>query len=147
MEYEAARAELYEEISRGSSLEDIRTRLTKKDDTSSKQVTDVSEGSKQTKVQKPIKKKAYSIQRIQRKKRDLMQLLNKHIPVSIKSVEEKTSMKPKTLSAIELYSKAIEEQNDIDILNKKTYKLADNELLVRIFFIGVQKIRGDKMGG
>ncbi|KAI3816782.1 hypothetical protein L1987_16486 [Smallanthus sonchifolius] len=132
MEYEAARAELYEEIARGSSLEDIRTRLTKKDGTNSKQNTDVSEGNIQTKVQKPVEKKTYTIQSIQRKKRDLMQLLNKHIPVSIKSVEEKPSMKPKTLSAVELYSKAIEEQSDINILNKKTYKLAEEELLVLV---------------
>ncbi|XP_076893044.1 alpha-glucan water dikinase, chloroplastic-like [Bidens hawaiensis] len=132
MEYEAARAELYEEISKGSSLEDIRTRLTKKDGTNSKQDTDVSKGNREAKVQKPVEKKTYSTQRIQRKKRDLMQLLNKHIPVSLKPVEEKASMKPKTLSAVELYSKGIEEQSDIDILNKKTYKLAEEELLVLV---------------
>ncbi|KAI7742011.1 hypothetical protein M8C21_024078, partial [Ambrosia artemisiifolia] len=132
MEYEAARAELYEEIAKGSSLEDIRTRLTKKDGTSSKQDTNASEGQKQTKVQKQVKKKNYSVQRIQRKKRDLLQLLNKHIPVSMKSAEEKTSMKPKSLSAVELYSKAIEEQIDVDVINKKTYKFADEELLVLV---------------
>ncbi|KAJ0678495.1 putative alpha-glucan, water dikinase [Helianthus annuus] len=133
MEYEAARAELYDEIAKGISLEDIRTRLTKKDGTSSKQDTNASEGQKQTKVQKSaVKKRSYSTQRIQRKKRDLMQLLNKHIPVSIKSAEEKTSIKPKTLSAVELYSKSIEEQINIDILNKKTFKLADEELLVLV---------------
>ncbi|XP_076892539.1 alpha-glucan water dikinase, chloroplastic-like isoform X2 [Bidens hawaiensis] len=132
MEYEAARAVLYEEIARGSSLEDIRTRLTKKDGANSKQDTDVSKGNIQTKVQKPVEKKPYSTQRIQRKKRDVMQLLNKHIPVSIKQTVEKTPMKPKTFSAVELYSKGIEEQSDIDILNKKTYKLADEELLVLV---------------
>ncbi|KAK9060237.1 hypothetical protein SSX86_020941 [Deinandra increscens subsp. villosa] len=132
MEYEAARAELYEEIAKGSSLEDLRRRLTKKDGTNSKQESDVSRGNVQTKVQKPVEKKTYSIQGIQRKKRDLMELLNKHIPVSVKSVEEKTSIKPKTLSAVELYSKSIEEQSDIDILNKKTYRLSDKELLVLV---------------
>lgn len=147
MEYEAARAELYEEIAKGSSLEDIRTRLTKKDGTNSKQDTDVSKGNRQTKVQKPVEKKTYSTQRIQRKKRDLMQLLNKHIPVSLKPVEEKTPMKPKTFSAVELYSKGIEEQSDIDILNKKTFKIAGEELLVRIYyFICVQESRDGKMG-
>lgn len=59
-----------------------------------------------------------------------MQLLNKHIPVSVKSVEEKSSMTPKSFSALELYSKLIEEQSDINILNKKTYRVADDELLV-----------------
>ncbi|KAJ9554557.1 hypothetical protein OSB04_018602 [Centaurea solstitialis] len=194
VEYEAARAELYDEIARGSSIEDLRARLTKKDGTGSEQ-TGVSEpsstrksdipddlaqlqayirwekagkpnfsadqqliefeearkdlqkelekgtslddirkritkGEKQTNVQKQQEKRSNSSHRIQRKKRDLMQLLNKHIPVSVKSVEEKVSMKPKTLSAVELYCKDIEEQKGITILNKKTYKLGDEELLV-----------------
>ncbi|KAD2393750.1 hypothetical protein E3N88_40727 [Mikania micrantha] len=132
MEYEAARAELYEEIARGSSVENIRTRLTKKDGTSSKQNNDILIGNTQTKAQKPMERKTTSIQRIQRKKRDLMELLNKHIPVYVKPLEEKTSMKPKTLSALELYTKSIEEQSDIDILNKKAYKLTNEELLVLV---------------
>ncbi|XP_042753569.1 alpha-glucan water dikinase, chloroplastic isoform X1 [Lactuca sativa] len=141
MEYEAARAELYEDISRGSSIEDIRARLTKKDDKSSKKDTGTSNDDKQkkitkgeikTKVQKHQETRSYSTQSIQRKKRDLMQLLNKHIPVSVKSVEEKSSMTPKSFSALELYSKLIEEQSDINILNKKTYRVADDELLVLV---------------
>lgn len=139
MEYEAARAELYEDISRGSSIEDIRARLTKKDDKNSKKDFGTSNDDKQkkitkgeikTKVQKHQETRSYSTQSIQRKKRDLMQLLNKHIPVSVKSVEEKSSMTPKSFSALELYSKLIEEQSDINILNKKTYRVADDELLV-----------------
>nr|XP_043613595.1 alpha-glucan water dikinase, chloroplastic-like [Erigeron canadensis]XP_043613596.1 alpha-glucan water dikinase, chloroplastic-like [Erigeron canadensis]XP_043613597.1 alpha-glucan water dikinase, chloroplastic-like [Erigeron canadensis] len=132
VEYEAARTELYDEIAKGSSLEDIRTRLTKKDGKSSEQGTGILEKEIQPKVQKQVQEKSYSIQEIQRKKRDIMQLLSKHIPVSVKSADENLSVKPKTLSAIELYSKAIEEQSDIDIVNKKTYKLADEELLVLV---------------
>ncbi|KAL4574024.1 hypothetical protein LXL04_020846 [Taraxacum kok-saghyz] len=139
VEYEAARGELYEEVSRGSSIEDIRARLTKKDDTntSSKKDTDIhkkknTQGETKTKVQKQQETRTYSVHSIQRKKRDLMQLLNKHIPVSVKSVEDETSMTPKTLSAVELFSKAIEEQSGIDIVNKKTFRVADEELLVLV---------------
>ncbi|XP_024989690.1 alpha-glucan water dikinase, chloroplastic-like [Cynara cardunculus var. scolymus] len=196
VEYEAARAELYEEIARGSSIEDIRARLTKKDGTTSEQtgVLDpsstrksdipddlaqiqayirwekagkpnfsadqqliefeearkdlqkevdkgtslddirkrITKGEIQTKVQKPPEKKHNFNHRIQRKKRDLMQLLNKHIPVSVKSVEEEVSMKPKTLSAVELYTNAIEEQKGINVLSKKTYRLVDEELSVLV---------------
>ncbi|GJW53834.1 alpha-glucan water dikinase 1, chloroplastic-like protein isoform X1 [Tanacetum coccineum] len=131
VEYEAARAELYEEVARGNSIEKIRARLTKKDDTSSKQVTGASEGEKKTISQKPVEKRTYSGQRIQRKKRDLMQLLSKHIPVSVKSVEEKVSMEPKTLSAVELYIKSIEDK-DGNVINKKTYRIDDAELSVLV---------------
>nr|GEX73905.1 alpha-glucan water dikinase 1, chloroplastic-like isoform X2 [Tanacetum cinerariifolium] len=131
VEYEAARAELYEEVARGNSIEKIRARLTKKDDTSSKQVTGASEGEKKTISQKPVEKRTYSGQRIQRKKRDLMQLLSKHIPVSVKSVEEKVSMEPKTLSAVELYIKSIEDK-DVNVINKKTYRIDDTELSVLV---------------
>ncbi|XP_071716394.1 alpha-glucan water dikinase, chloroplastic-like isoform X2 [Rutidosis leptorrhynchoides] len=130
VEYEAARAELNEEIARGSSIEDIRNRLTRKDGTSSEKSTGVSEKEIQTKVHKPMEKKMYSSQRIQRKKRDLMELLSKHIPVSVKSAEENISAKPKILSAVELYFKGIEEQSDINIVNKKTYRISDKELVV-----------------
>ncbi|KAI3779441.1 hypothetical protein L2E82_09160 [Cichorium intybus] len=140
VEYEAARAELYSEVSRGISIDEIRARLTKKDGTNSKQDTHTSNDDKQKKVtkeeikhkvQKQQETRSYSTKSIQRKKRDLMQLLNKHIPVSVKSVEENI-MTPKSLSGVELYSKAIEEESGINILNKKTYRIGDNELLVLV---------------
>ncbi|XP_024988884.1 alpha-glucan water dikinase 1, chloroplastic-like [Cynara cardunculus var. scolymus] len=118
-EFEEARKELQRELEKGSSLDDIRKKMTK--------------GETQKKVQKqPGKKTYFTPERINRKKRDLMQLLNKPIPVTVKSVEEKVSTKPKSLSALQLFSKSIEEQNGANILNKKMYRLADKELLVLV---------------
>ncbi|KVH97811.1 ATP-grasp fold, subdomain 1, partial [Cynara cardunculus var. scolymus] len=117
--FEEARKELQRELEKGSSLDDIRKKMTK--------------GETQKKVQKqPGKKTYFTPERINRKKRDLMQLLNKPIPVTVKSVEEKVSTKPKSLSALQLFSKSIEEQNGANILNKKMYRLADKELLVLV---------------
>ncbi|KAJ9563988.1 hypothetical protein OSB04_009148 [Centaurea solstitialis] len=91
-EFEEARKELQRELEKGSSLDDIRQKMTKGE----------------TPKEKPV-------------------------PVTVKSVAEKVSAKPKTLSALQVFSKAIEEQDGANILNKKIYRLADKELLVRPF--------------
>ncbi|KAI3744640.1 hypothetical protein L1987_57728 [Smallanthus sonchifolius] len=115
-EFEEARKELQRELEKGNSLDDIRKKIAK--------------GEIKAKVQKQLgKKNFFTPERINRKKRDIMQLLKKPTPVSVK---EKTSIKPKDLSALEIFSKAIGEQIDTNILNKKTYRLADKELLVLV---------------
>ncbi|XP_042756747.2 alpha-glucan water dikinase 1, chloroplastic isoform X2 [Lactuca sativa] len=118
-EFEEARKELQKELEKGSSVDDIRNKTTK--------------GDVQKKVQKQQEKKIYfTPERINRKKRDITQLLKKPTPVTLKSMEEKNTIKPKTLSALQLFSKDIEEQNDTDVLYKKTYRLYDKELLVLV---------------
>uniref|UniRef100_A0A5B6YGN2 alpha-glucan, water dikinase n=1 Tax=Davidia involucrata TaxID=16924 RepID=A0A5B6YGN2_DAVIN len=114
-EFEEARKELQIELNKGTSLDEIRKKITK--------------GEIQTKVAKQPEKKSYfTDERIQRKKRDLMQLLNKY---ASGSVEENISIKPQALSTIELFAKAKEEQGG-PVLNKKIYELADKEILVLV---------------
>ncbi|XP_021999185.1 alpha-glucan water dikinase 1, chloroplastic isoform X1 [Helianthus annuus] len=115
-EFEEARKELQRELEKGNSLDDVRKKITK--------------GEIKTEVLKKLGKKIYRTpERITRKKRDVMQLLRKSIPVS---EEEKISVKPKDLSALQIFSKTVAEQSDTNILNKKTYRLADKELLVLV---------------
>lgn len=131
-EYEAARNELYEELARGASLEEIQARLTNNTGSSGNTASPPSDkkGEIRTKVQKQPEKKTYSTpERIQRKKRDLMQLLNKYTPVP---VEEKILNRPRSLSVIERFSKEIAEKSGDIILNKKAYKLGDKELRVLV---------------
>ncbi|KAJ0727233.1 putative alpha-glucan, water dikinase [Helianthus annuus] len=115
-EFEEARKELQRELEKGNSLDDVRKKITK--------------GEIKTEVLQKLGKKIYRTpERITRKKRDVMQLLRKSIAVS---EEEKISVKPKDLSALQIFSKTIAEQSDTNILNKKTYRLADKELLVLV---------------
>lgn len=104
------------ELEKGISLDEIRKKIIK--------------GEIQTKVSDALKtKKYFRTERIQRKQRDFMQILNKHAaePMEKKNI----SVEPKALSAVELFANAIEEQDRESILNKKICKLADKELLVR----------------
>ncbi|KAA8529608.1 hypothetical protein F0562_034292 [Nyssa sinensis] len=115
IEFEEARKDLQIELEKGTSLDEIQKKLTK--------------GEIKTKFAKQLEKKRYfTVERIQRKKRDLMQLLNKN---ASGSVEENVSIKPQTLSTIKLFAKAKEEKNG-PILNKKIYRIADKELLVLV---------------
>ncbi|KAL7196896.1 hypothetical protein ACSBR1_036832 [Camellia fascicularis] len=115
-EFEEARKELQMELDKGTSLDEIWNKITK--------------GEIQTKVSKKLEtKKYFTVQRIQRKKRDLMQLLNKY---SAGSVEEKISGKPRALSTIERFAMKMEEQGGVPIMNKKIFRLADKELLVLV---------------
>ncbi|GKD73587.1 hypothetical protein Tco_1331869, partial [Tanacetum coccineum] len=122
-EFEEARKELQRELEKGTSLDDLR----KKMNIGEIQTT---EGVTQKRVQKQPAKKVYSTpERINRKTRDIMQLLKKPTPVASKGT---VALKPKVLSALQLFSKSIEEQSDADVLNKKIYKLGDKELLVLV---------------
>ncbi|KAK1552116.1 hypothetical protein Q3G72_010601 [Acer saccharum] len=116
-EFEEARKDLQSELEKGVSLDEIRKKTLK--------------GEIQTKVSKQLKtKKYYRVDRIQRKKRDLMQLLNKNVAKPVEKHE--ISVEPKALTAIELFAKAREEQDGGSVLKKKIYKLAGKELLVLV---------------
>ncbi|KAH9708758.1 alpha-glucan water dikinase 1 [Citrus sinensis] len=116
-EFEEARKELQSELEKGISLDEIWKKITK--------------GEIQTKVSDQLKtKKYFRTERIQRKQRDFMQILNKHVaePTEKKNI----SVEPKALTPVELFVGATEEQEGDSILNKKIYKLADKELLVLV---------------
>ncbi|CAM8982027.1 unnamed protein product [Rhodiola kirilowii] len=131
VEYEAARTELLEEVAKGVSIEDLRFRLTKKKGEEKLEESIPSgSGSNTTKVAKQSQiKKSFKTERIQRKKRDILQILHKH---TSDFVEDRVSFTPKPLSVIQLYAKEKEEQGDCTLLNKKVYKLGDKELLALV---------------
>jgi alpha-glucan,water dikinase len=114
---------LQAELGKGVSVDEIRKKISK--------------GEIKTNVSKQLQNKRYfSTERIQRKGRDLAQLINRHSAKSVedrasKSVEEKASIEPKVLKAVELFAKEKEEHDGGAVLNKKIFKLADKELLVR----------------
>nr|AOQ26246.1 GWD1 [Actinidia deliciosa] len=115
-EFEEARKELQIELDKGTSVDEIRKKITK--------------GEIQTKVAKQLERKKYfTVEKIQRKKRDLMKLLNKY---TAGSVEEKILVEPQTLSTIECFAKEKEEQGGGPIINKKIFRLDDKELLVLV---------------
>ncbi|EEF34459.1 alpha-glucan water dikinase, chloroplastic [Ricinus communis] len=115
-EFEEARQDLQREVKRGVSLDEIRKKIAK--------------GEIQSKVSKQLQKQKYvSSEKIQRKRRDLAQLITKYAATP---VEEPVSSEPKALKAIELFAKAKEEQVGGAVLNKKMFKLADGELLVLV---------------
>ncbi|KAL2903324.1 Alpha-glucan water dikinase chloroplastic [Bienertia sinuspersici] len=116
-EFEEARKELQVELDKGSSLADIRNKIAK--------------GEIKTKVAKQLEKKRYfSSERIQRKKRDLTQIINKSVTESEKKVST-TVTEPKALSAVELFAEAKEAEVG-DLVKKKIFELADKQLLVLV---------------
>ncbi|KAL3577792.1 hypothetical protein D5086_019296 [Populus alba] len=123
-EFEKAREELQAELGKGVSVDEIRKKISK--------------GEIKTNVSKQLQNKRYfSTERIQRKGRDLAQLVNRYSAKSVedrasKSVEEKASIEPKVLKAVELFAMEKEEHDGGAVLNKKIYKLADKELLVLV---------------
>ncbi|KAJ6799293.1 alpha-glucan water dikinase, chloroplastic isoform X2 [Iris pallida] len=120
MEFEEARKELQHELEKGSSLTELRQKLMK--------------GNTQTKVHKQLEtKKYFSAERIQRKKRDITTFLNKYAP---ETMEQKVSHLPKVRTAMEVYSKTIEEQDVGPVLNKKLFRLDESELLVLVIKAG-----------
>lgn len=154
MEYEAARIELLQEIRRGVSLEKLRRKLTKSPDrleegltsdvgmpdelqqeletgTSLKKIHGkILEGNIKSKVVKQLNEKKYfDTKRVHRKVRDLMQFINRN---SFQPIEEKTFDGQKSLTAVELWSKALEESYDGQIIARKLFKLDDFELMVLV---------------
>ncbi|KAL3501155.1 hypothetical protein ACH5RR_035604 [Cinchona calisaya] len=115
-EFKAARKELQLELEKGTSLSEIREKIAK--------------GEIQTKVAKQLEKKSYfTVEKIQRKKRDAMQLLSKY---PSRNGEERIFSETQAFSAIELFAKAKEEQVDGSILNKKRFDLSDGKLLLLV---------------
>ncbi|CAJ1940177.1 unnamed protein product [Sphenostylis stenocarpa] len=116
MEFEEARKELSVELEKGASLDEIRKKIIK--------------GEIQTKVAKQLKtKKYFRAERVQRKKRDLRQIINRIVD---ENIVEQFIDAPKALSVIEHYANAREEYESGIVLNKTIYKLGNNDLLVLV---------------
>ncbi|KAK6922260.1 Pyruvate phosphate dikinase, AMP/ATP-binding [Dillenia turbinata] len=114
-EFVEARKELQKELEKGISLEEIRKKIIK--------------GEIETKVAKQLEKKKYfAVERIERKKRDLMQLINKY---TVESEDKKIPTEPKALDEVELFMKAKKDQDGGAILNK-TFDIGDRKLLVLV---------------
>lgn len=102
------------ELDKGSSLEDIRKKITK--------------GEVQTNVSKqPPQNTSFNTNRVQRKNRDIMSLLTKF---ETNPTKENISRSPEVLSAVKRFSVDKEAQIDGPVMNKKIFKLGDKELLV-----------------
>ncbi|CAH8338830.1 unnamed protein product [Eruca vesicaria subsp. sativa] len=132
-EYEAARTELREEMMRGASVEDLRRKLLKIDDTSdspkSTETSSSGQDSEKKVSKQPKQKKNFSTEKIQRKGRDLNKLICKHVS---DFVESKSSSEPRALTTLEMYAKAKEEQETTPIFSKKTFKLEGSTILVLV---------------
>ncbi|XP_077244216.1 pyruvate phosphate dikinase, PEP/pyruvate binding domain-containing protein [Tasmannia lanceolata] len=123
IEFEEARKELQRELDKGIPIDEIRKKLTKGDA--------LTKGETQTKVSSRPQIKKYSTpERIQRKKWDTLQLINKYATEA--AVEKKISLAPKSPTAIDLWAMATEEQDGGRILNKKLFKLGDKEIMVLV---------------
>lgn len=99
------------ELEKGISLDELRKKVVK--------------GEIQTKVAKQLEKKSYySTEKIQRKKRNVAQLINKD------ASGEQIFGAAQVLSMIERFAKSKEGQVDGPIISKKIYKIANSELMV-----------------
>lgn len=107
-ELEEARKELQLELDKGVTIDEIRKKVTKGD------------------VQAKVVKKPLVPERIQRKDRDVTQLLNKPEP-GFRSI----LIEQGTLTALEKWSKDKEGQEGVNIINKKLFKTGDHRVLVR----------------
>ncbi|RAL51823.1 hypothetical protein DM860_010541 [Cuscuta australis] len=117
-EFEEARRELQLELKKGVTLEELRKRIVK--------------GEIKTKVSKQLENKSYfTIERIQRKPRDIDQLINRDVSQSGSELQQNVSQY-QTLSKIELFVKAKEEEVDGHVLYKKLYKISNCELMVLV---------------
>ncbi|CAN4124012.1 unnamed protein product [Withania somnifera] len=116
-ELEEARRELQLELEKGITLYELQKKITK--------------GEIKTKVAKDLKRSSFAVERIQRKKRDFGQLINKY-PSGPAVQVQKVLEEPPALSKIKLYAEEKEEQVDDPILNKKIFKVDDGELLVLV---------------
>lgn len=110
-EFEEAKKKLQLELEKGITLEELRKKVVK--------------GEIQTKVAKKQEKRCYSsMEKIQRKKRDVAQLINKD------ASGEQILGAAQVLSRIERFSKSKEGQVDGPIITKKIYKIGNSELMV-----------------
>lgn len=115
---------------KGASVEDLRRKLLKKDDTPKSKETSSSGQESQKKVSKqPKQKKHFSTEKIQRKGRDLNELICKHVADFVEP-NSKSSSEPRALTTLEMYAKAKEEQETTPVFSKKTFKLDGGTILV-----------------
>jgi alpha-glucan, water dikinase len=114
-EFEEARTELQQELNKGITIEELKKKIMK--------------GDIKTKVSRQLENKNYfSVERVQRKKRDIAQYLTKY---PFDNVEEKPPASPeRATSVLNFFSEAIEAKHNSAILNKKTFKLGNEEIMV-----------------
>ena len=118
MEFEEARKELQSELNNGVTIEELKKKIMK--------------GNIQSKVSKQLKtKKYFSVERIQRKKRDLSKIITKY---EVEVPKETSPKKPRELTTIQNFSKSKEEEDGGNILFKKIFKLENKDLLVGIHY-------------
>uniref|UniRef100_A0A0E0AA27 alpha-glucan, water dikinase n=1 Tax=Oryza glumipatula TaxID=40148 RepID=A0A0E0AA27_9ORYZ len=123
VEFEEARKELQSELDKGTSVEQLRNKILK--------------GNIETKVSKQLKdKKYFSVERIQRKKRDIVQLLKKHKPTVMEAQVET----PKQPTVLDLFTKSLQEQDNCEVLSRKLFKFGDKEILEKPKFTWQQTI-------
>lgn len=111
-ELEDARKELQLELDKGVTIDEIRKKVTEGD------------------VQAKVVIKPFVPDRIQRKERDVTQLLNKYVTEpGVRSilVEQETP----TLTALEKWSREEEGKAGVSIINKQLFKAGDRRVLVR----------------
>jgi alpha-glucan,water dikinase len=103
-------------LDKGTSVDQLRKKILK--------------GNIEKKVSKQLENKKYfSVERIQRRNRDVTQLLNKHKPVV---TEEQVKAAPKQPTVLDLFTKSLQEGDDCDVLSRKLFKISDKEILVRM---------------
>ncbi|XP_048540331.1 alpha-glucan water dikinase, chloroplastic-like [Triticum urartu] len=113
VEFEEARKELQAELDNGASVDQLRKKIVK--------------GNLEKKVSKQLEKKKYfSVERIQRRNRDITQLLNKHKPVV---TEKQVKAAPKQPTVLDLFTKSLQEGDNCDVLSRKLFKIGDEEIL------------------
>jgi len=105
-------------VDKGTSIDQLRKKILK--------------GNIESKVSKQLKNKNYfSVERIQRKKRDIMQILSKHKHTVI---EEQAEVAPKQLTVLDLFTNSLQ-KDGFEVLSKKLFKFGDKQILVRILKI------------
>ena len=106
-------------MDKGTSIDQLRKKILK--------------GNIESKVSKQLKNKNYfSVERIQRKKRDIMQILSKHKHTVI---EEQAEVAPKQLTVLDLLTNSLQKKDGCEVLSKKLFKFGDKQILVRIIMI------------
>ncbi|KAK9276289.1 hypothetical protein L1049_005820 [Liquidambar formosana] len=142
VEYEAARAELLEEIARGTSIQDLRAKITKKSDRSeireplpSKTKSEIPDNLVQLqafirweKAGKPNYSTDEQLREFEQARNDLKTEIEKGL--SIDEIQEKITKGEIQTKVTKAAAKKEEEQDVDPALNKKIFKLADKELLV-----------------
>ncbi|KAL6851874.1 hypothetical protein ACP4OV_020059 [Aristida adscensionis] len=124
VEFEEARKQLQAELDKGTSIDQLRKKILK--------------GNIESKVSKQLKNKKYfSVERIQRKTRDIMQLLNKHKHTAM---EEQVETAPKQPTVLDLFTKSLLKQDDCEVLSRKLFKFGDNEILAIATKAGKTKV-------